>query len=69
MVSKLANDVTENLWQTKGLKHVIQAERDYASRAAQKYDRLMVSVYPRLLMSKRSLFVENFVLPVLSTRG
>eukprot|EP00794_Sanderia_malayensis_P015081 gene15081-16637_t len=42
-VNKLANDVQENLWETKGLKHVIQAEQGYGVMAAQKYGRLVES--------------------------
>ncbi|XP_065060921.1 coiled-coil domain-containing protein 150-like isoform X2 [Rhopilema esculentum] len=42
-VSKAADQVAENLNDTRGLKQVLKTERSLADRAAQKYQRLMES--------------------------
>ena len=41
-ISKLASDVAENHWETKGMKHALQAERDYNLMTTQKLERLKV---------------------------
>ena len=41
-ISKLASDVAENHWETKGMKHALQAERDYNLMKTQKLERLKV---------------------------
>ena len=41
-ISKLASDVAENHWETKGMKHAVQAERDYNLTTTQKLERLKV---------------------------
>ena len=41
-MSKLASDVAENHWETKGMKHALQAERDYNLMTTQKPERLKV---------------------------
>lgn len=42
-ISKLASDVAENHWETKGMKHALQAERDYNLMTTQKLERLKES--------------------------
>ncbi|KAK3746553.1 hypothetical protein QZH41_017036, partial [Actinostola sp. cb2023] len=39
-VSKLASEVAENYWETKGMKHAFQAERDYSDMASHKLQQL-----------------------------
>ena len=41
-ISKPASDVAENHWETKGMKHALQAERDYNLMTTQKLERLKV---------------------------
>ena len=41
-ISKFASDVAENHWETKGMKHALQAERDYNLMTTQKLERLKV---------------------------
>lgn len=41
-ISKLASDVAENHWETKGMKHALQAERDHNLMTTQKLERLKV---------------------------
>ena len=41
-ISKLASDVAENHWETKGMKHALLAERDYNLMTTQKMERLKV---------------------------
>ena len=41
-VSKLASDVAENHWETKGMKQALQAEMDYNLMTTQKLERLKV---------------------------
>ena len=41
-ISKLASDVAENQWETKGMKHALQAERGYNLMTTQKLERLKV---------------------------
>ena len=41
-ISKLASDVAENHWETKGMKHALQAEMDYNLMTTQKLERLKV---------------------------
>ena len=41
-ISKLASDVAENHWETKGMKNALQAERDYNLMTTQKLERLKV---------------------------
>ena len=41
-ISKLTSDVAENHWETKGMKHALQAERDYNLMTTQKLERLKV---------------------------
>ena len=41
-ISKLASDVAENHWETKGMKHALQAERDYNLMTTEKLERLKV---------------------------
>ena len=41
-ISKLASDVAENHWETKGMKQALQAERDYNLTTTQKLERLKV---------------------------
>ena len=41
-ISKLASDVAENQWETKGMKHALEAERDYNLMTTQKLERLKV---------------------------
>ena len=41
-ISKLASDVAENVWETKGMKHALEAERDYNLMTTQKLERLKV---------------------------
>jgi len=42
-ISKLASDVVENHWETKGMKHALQTERDYNLMTSQKLERLKES--------------------------
>ncbi|XP_022799550.1 coiled-coil domain-containing protein 150-like [Stylophora pistillata] len=42
-ISKLASDVAENHWETKGMKHALQAERDYNLMTTEKLERLKES--------------------------
>ena len=44
-ISKLASDVVENHWETKGMKHALQTERDYNLMTSQKLERLKVKLY------------------------
>lgn len=41
-ISKLASDVAENHWETKGMKHALQSEMDYNLMTTQKLERLKV---------------------------
>ena len=41
-ISKLASDVAENHWETTGMKHALQAQRDYNLMTTQKLERLKV---------------------------
>ena len=41
-ISKLASDVAENHWETKGIKHALQAEMDHNLMTTQKLERLKV---------------------------
>ena len=41
-INKLASDVAENHWETKGMKHALEAERDHNLMTAQKLERLKV---------------------------
>ena len=41
-INKLAGDVAENHWETKGMKHALQAERDYNVMSTRKLQRLQV---------------------------
>lgn len=41
-ISKLASDVAENHWETKGMKHALQAEMDHNLMTTQKLERLKV---------------------------
>ena len=43
-ISKLASDVVENHWETKGMKHALQTERDYNLMTSQKLERLKVKL-------------------------
>lgn len=43
-ISKLASDVVENHWETKGMKHALQTERDYNLMTSQKLERLKVNL-------------------------
>ena len=64
-ISKLASDVAENHWETKGMKHALQAERDYNLMTTQKLERLKVqNAYLRAFrerQSKTSLLNTGFV--------
>lgn len=42
-INKLASDVAENHWETKGMKHALEAERDHNLMTAQKLERLKES--------------------------
>ncbi|CAH3038566.1 unnamed protein product [Porites lobata] len=42
-ISKLASDVAENHWETKGMKHALQSEMDYNLMTTQKLERLKES--------------------------
>ena len=37
-ISKLASDVAENHWETKGMKHALQSEMDYNLMTTQKLE-------------------------------
>ena len=41
-ISKLASDVAENHWETKGMKHALQAEMDHNLMTTRKLERLKV---------------------------
>jgi hypothetical protein len=41
-VSKLTSEVTENYWETKGMKHALRAEKDYNDTTSLKLQRLQV---------------------------
>lgn len=41
-VSQLSSEVTENYWETKGMKHALQAEKDYNDVTTLKLQRLQV---------------------------
>ena len=47
-MSRAADQVAENLNDTRGLKQVLKTERSLADRAAQKYQRLMVRMTSRI---------------------
>ena len=55
-ISKLASDVAENHWETKGMKHALQAERDYNLMTTQKLERLKVKKKRLLTGVERTLF-------------
>ena len=42
-INKLSGDVAENHWETKGMKHALQAERDHNLMTTQKLHRVQVN--------------------------
>ena len=73
-ISKLASDVAENHWETKGMKHALQAERDYNLMTTQKLERLKVqkrflngveraSIQPSLLNTGFARVLKNLESP------
>ena len=64
-INKLAGEAAENHWETKGMKHALQAERDYNEVTSHKLQRLKVSWRGRTIVWNVSvlysfLMVSNF---------
>lgn len=61
-ISKLANDVAENHWETKGMKHALQSEMDYNLMTTQKLERLKVQNVS-LLGGGNKFVMQMFLMP------
>ena len=59
-ISKLASGVAENHWETKGMKHALQAERDHNLMTTQKLERLKVRIAYSLGWRLRHLVPGKF---------